>query len=124
MADAPAIARIDSTQLQRVFDNILSNSIRYRGDNAGKLTIKLWREENSLRINCTDSGVGVPEETLASLFDSFYRTDKARQDVVKGSGLGLAVSKEIIKQMNGEIWVELPENGGLTIAIKLPYAAD
>ena len=61
---------------------------------------------------------------LDKLFDSFYRTDKARTGVAAGSGLGLAITKRIIEQLRGEIWAQATEPQGLTICIRLPMQED
>ena len=60
------------------------------------------------------------EDQIPRVFDQFYRTDEARSNVADGSGLGLAVSKEIIRAMNGTIEARNTPGGGLTILIRLP----
>lgn len=64
------------------------------------------------------------KDELAKIFDIFYGTDPARSSIIKGSGLGLAVVKEIVIGMNGEVSAEETADGGLTILIKIPLEED
>ena len=115
-----ACVSIDRMQFQRVIDNLLTNSWKYRrGDRSGVKLI-LSDRENQLQLDFIDDGIGVGDEDLPKLFDSFYRTDPARSNVAKGSGLGLAIVKQIILGMKGTIWAEQNPAGGLVIRIVLP----
>ena len=121
--ETPAFVQLDNDLMTRVLDNILSNSIKYRREH-GSLNIRLYREADSLCLDFIDNGCGVADEELDKLFDSFYRTDKARTGVAAGSGLGLAITKRIIEQLRGEIWAQATEPQGLTICIRLPMQED
>lgn len=117
--------RIDRMQFQRVVENLVENSLKYKRGEIGTLTISLKNEaEGYLRLEFADDGVGVAAADLTRLFDSFFRTDPARTNVGKGSGLGLAIVKQIITTMGGKIWAENGESGGLTICILLPIAGE
>lgn len=117
--------RIDRMQFQRVVENLVENSLKYKRSEIGNLTISLKDEENGqLRLEFADDGVGVAVSELSKLFESFYRTDPARTNVSKGSGLGLAIVKQIITTMQGKIWAENGKSGGLTICILLPVAGE
>lgn len=113
---------IDRTQFQRVVENLVENSLKYRLSKIGNLTISLKNEKNQLKLEFADNGTGVAANDLVKLFDSFYRTDPARTNVSRGSGIGLAIVKQIIMTMQGKIWAENGKNGGLTICILLPIA--
>jgi len=116
---------IDRMQFQRVVENILENSLKYKRGEIGNLTVSLENEgEQQLRLEFADDGPGVTTPELAKLFDSFYRTDPARTNVSKGSGLGLAIVKQIITTMHGNIWAKNGKSGGLTICILLPIARE
>ena len=122
-ADFPV--RIDRMQFQRVVENLVENSLKYKRGEIGNLTVSLKKEaENQLRLEFADDGAGVAAADLAKIFDSFYRTDPARTNAGKGSGLGLAIVKQIIATMQGTIWAENGESGGLTICILLPIAGE
>lgn len=111
---------LDRIQFQRVLDNVLSNALKYRDSDNGSLTVRLAAKDGGYLIECEDRGRGVAQEDLGRIFESFYRTDKARADVAKGSGLGLAVTARIIEAMNGRIWARPAVSKGLCICIWLP----
>lgn len=112
---------IDRLQFQRVIDNLLENSWKYRrGDRSGVQLRLSNRADHKLQLHFIDDGIGVENKDLSKLFDSFYRTDPARSNVAKGSGLGLAIVKRIILGMKGTICAEQNPAGGLIIRIVLP----
>ena len=113
--------RLDRQQFQRVVENILGNSLKYKDQDIGHLCITLTDNgEGDYLLAFADDGCGVEEGELSKLFESFYRTDKARTNVAKGSGLGLAVVQQIIQAMKGRIWAQATVPKGLTICITLP----
>ncbi|WP_437794711.1 sensor histidine kinase [Mitsuokella multacida] len=111
---------LDRIQFQRVLDNVLSNALKYRDSDNGSLTVRLAAKDGGYFIECEDRGRGVAQEDLGRIFESFYRTDKARADVAKGNGLGLAVTARIIEAMKGRIWGRPAVPKGLCICIWLP----
>lgn len=119
---APALVRVDAMQLHRVLDNILTNAVKYTEEGRGRLQLSLTETETAVHLTLTDNGKGVKEAELPSLFQAFYRTDKARTQVAKGSGLGLAICQSIIEAMHGKIWAESAVPRGLRICIDLPRA--
>ncbi len=116
--------KIDHFQFQRVIENICKNSARYKKGASGHLQIDVTKAGHFCRISCADDGCGVPESDLKKLFDSFYRTDKARSHTEKGSGLGLAIAKRIIEGLNGTIEAKKSDLGGLCIEICLPLEGE
>lgn len=124
--DVPqAYISIDRTQFQRVVENIIENSIKYKDSPMGQLHITIRHgAAGMIDLLFADAGQGIADAAdLPKLFDSFYRTDKARSHVAKGSGLGLAVVKQIITTMGGTIWAAQTVPKGLTIGIALPEGA-
>lgn len=117
-------AYIDGNELKRVFDNLFTNTIRYRERTKSVVTIRLDKIEEGAWITITfsDDGPGVPEESLERIFETFYRADGARSQAGKGSGIGLAVVKEIIAGHGGEVHAKNYQ--GLTVIIKLPAAKE
>lgn len=111
---------IDRNEMKRVLDNLFTNTIRYRTKPYSKVTISLRRIENSAVVEFvfSDDGPGVPKESLERIFESFYRVDGARSNAGEGSGIGLAVVKEIIAGHKGIVHAE--NRGGLAIIIHLP----
>ncbi|HXK45100.1 MAG TPA: HAMP domain-containing sensor histidine kinase, partial [bacterium] len=94
--------------------NILDNAIRAMPD-GGKLNISCMIEDDMVRIEISDTGVGIPEENLEKIFEPFFTTDKK-----KGTGIGLALTKKIIESHNGNIQVNSKIGAGTTFVIKLP----
>ena len=86
----------------------------------GKLDVYISATSDIIKIKLVDHGQGVDPNDLSKLFESFYRTDKARTNAHNGSGLGLAIVKRIIEGMHGSIHAALTNGGGLTICIELP----
>lgn len=112
--------QIDREELKRVFDNLFTNTVKYRTADKSRVLISLKRTLAGTDIELTfqDDGPGVPEESLERIFDSFYRVDDSRSQSEKGSGIGLAVVKEIILGHGGKVRAENRE--GLAIIIHLP----
>lgn len=110
---------IDVLQVQRVLDNLISNSIKY--NDKDKVIIKFYvyvLNINEVAIEVSDNGIGVLEKDLGKIFESFYRVDQSRSTKIEGSGLGLAICKSIIEAHNGKI--SAISKDGLTIRITLP----
>ena len=120
----PAIVSIDPEQLQRVLVNIIENSLKYKDNEMGHLEISLQEEMDGFRLSLSDDGPGVPTESLPHLFDAFYRSDPARQNPNRGSGLGLTIAEGAVRRMNGKTHAEIGNNGGLAIVIWLPKAEE
>lgn len=118
---AAAPVKLDLDQFARVLQNIVGNSLKYRKGEQVRLAIAADPADgHSVLLSFADDGQGVPQEQLEKIFESFYRTDRARSHVAKGSGLGLAITKKIIETMGGRIWAEPTKPQGLTICIELP----
>ncbi len=112
---------IDVDRFSRVISNIISNSVKYaRDDVKGKVSIIIDEYEHSVIIEISDNGIGVDKESLPKIFDTMYRADPARTRVSQGSGLGLAVCKQIVELHSGSIWARSSEGEGLSIFISLP----
>ncbi len=113
----------DDEKMENVLYNLLSNAFKYTPEN-GKiaLTVREQTPENqkpSLSIEVKDNGVGVKKEQMEKIFDRFYRT--AGDTHTKGTGIGLALTKELVDAMNGSVIVTRNENHGSTFIVTLPY---
>jgi two-component system sensor histidine kinase BaeS len=109
----------DSDRLQQLFSNLIENTLRY-ADSPATLKIGHERTANRLLLFFEDSGPGVPEASLAKLFDRLYRVDKSRSRTQGGTGLGLSICKSIVTAFGGEIRAANAADGGLRIEIELP----
>ncbi len=112
---------LDTDRFVRVIDNIISNSVKYRRkDVQGKITFTLSEYAHTVIFEIKDNGMGVDTESLPHIFEMSFRADKARSNVHEGSGLGLAVCKEIVELHGGMIWAQSEAGQGLSIFISLP----
>lgn len=110
--------KLDCKEMNRVFLNILENSVKYKKDDFGSVRMKLYEKENRVIMEITDNGKGVSDDELSNLFLSFYRGDSSRTNPSEGSGLGLSISKHIVEAHDGEIIAE--NMNGLILKIILP----
>jgi two-component system phosphate regulon sensor histidine kinase PhoR len=106
----------DEDLLNQVFINLLDNAIKYTPRN-GKITIRSRESNNRLVTTITDTGVGIPHESLSRVFERFYRVDKARSRNQGGTGLGLAIVKHIVESHGGEVMVESEVGKGSTFGV-------
>ena len=106
------------TDLQITF-NLAENGIKYNTP-GGKLHLSLHRQEENGILQITDTGVGIPEDALSSIFERFYRVDKARSRKSGGAGLGLSIVKTMVERNNGEVTVESAVGQGTTFTLTFP----
>lgn len=113
----PVTVLASRDQLRQVFINIISNAMDAM-PNGGILSLATGiRNKKTMAITITDTGIGIAEENLEKIFDSFFTTKK---DIVKGVGLGLSVCYGFIKDMGGDIQVESKLDEGTTFILSLP----
>lgn len=103
----------DPSQIKLVIENLLDNAIRYIKDK-GKILIKLKKQESDLYFEIQDSGVGIPKADQKYIFQKFFRSENILKYQTQGSGLGLYISKAIIKRSGGKIGFKSEENKGST----------
>jgi two-component system, OmpR family, phosphate regulon sensor histidine kinase PhoR len=97
------IALADADRLNQVFSNLIDNAIKY-GRNDGLVTVKARLTEGKIEMAVHDDGPGIPPDSLARVFERFYRVDKARSRDQGGTGLGLAIVKHIVQSHGGKVW--------------------
>lgn len=104
----------DSIQLQNVLINLILNSIQSIGNDQGKITINLEKEDESDKITIEDTGSGIPESSLELIFEPLYTTKQ------NGTGLGLVSCKNIIESHKGKIYAQNSSKGGVIFTILIP----
>ncbi|MCG0276180.1 MAG: cell wall metabolism sensor histidine kinase WalK [Thermosediminibacteraceae bacterium] len=109
----------DRDKMEQVFQNILSNAIKYTPE-GGSIFVKAENKENWVQISIKDTGIGIPEEDLPRIFERFYRVDKTRSRELGGTGLGLSIAREIVQAHEGDIKVQSKQGQGTEVIIKLP----
>lgn len=112
---------IDPDRLFQVLHNLLSNAVKFTNEGVIKLEATIT-EADELHLVVVDSGAGIPEEDLESIFTKFHqvRWDEAQGPKPYGTGLGLAICKQIIEHYGGRIWAESPAAGGAALHFILP----
>ena len=113
---------VDRDRITQVVENLLNNAMKYSPDGSDIL-VRIKETHKSIIFSITDQGLGIPQQSLPHLFERFYRVDKARSREQGGTGLGLALSKEIIELHGGRIWAESIEGKGSTFSFELPYSS-
>lgn len=112
-------ASIDSERIGQVLINLLSNAERFTPE-AGEISVRAWQDDGSALVSVSDSGPGIPKADLPNVFERFWREDRSRVRTSGGTGLGLAVAKELIESHGGEIWAESEEGNGATFTFSIP----
>lgn len=108
----------DSTQLSQVFQNLISNAIKFRGEETPEIWISAKKEEDRWVFSVADNGIGIDPKHSERIFKVFQRLHKRRE--YSGTGIGLAVVKRIIERHGGEIWVESELGKGSTFYFTIP----
>ena len=112
----------DADKVRQVLVNLLDNAVKYSPD-GGEVEVRLEEQEGRMRFSVRDHGLGVPPAEQTRIFDKFYRLDPQLTRGVGGTGLGLYICRELVRRMNGRIWVASGEGPGSTFFFELPLAA-
>jgi signal transduction histidine kinase len=109
----------DGNNLEGVFTNLVNNAIKYTPE-GGEITIRVKGEGKNVRVEVSDTGIGISKEDLPRIFDRFYRVKSEKTRQIVGTGLGLSIVKHIVEAHLGTISVESEEGGGSTFTVVLP----
>jgi two-component system phosphate regulon sensor histidine kinase PhoR len=109
----------DRNMLYELFFNLIENAVKYNRE-GGKVSVATSENDEKVTVTVSDTGIGIPEESLPFIFDRFYRVDKSRSKKTGGTGLGLAIVKHIAELHNAEISVKSVVGAGTEINIELP----
>ena len=115
----PVNAEVDATKLSLAFSNLIENGIKYNNEN-GWVRVSLNADHKYFYVTVADSGIGIPEESIAHIFERFYRVDKSHSREIGGTGLGLAIARSAIVMHRGAIRVYSKENEGTTFSVRIP----
>ena len=110
-------------RLEELFDNLITNAVKYTPENGGTITVDAKEEKGQITVSITDTGIGITEEHKKHIFDEFYKADESRHEI-SSAGLGLSICKRIIEKHGGKIWVEslgLGKGSTFYFTLKLPY---
>lgn len=115
--DLPPLS-VEQFHLIQLFQNLISNAIKYRSDQPPHVRISCNREDAYWKICIKDNGIGIPPEYRDQVFKVFKRLHE--KDKYPGTGIGLAICQKIVERYGGSIWIESGEDTGSTICITLP----
>ncbi|MBN7815216.1 hybrid sensor histidine kinase/response regulator [Algoriphagus pacificus] len=117
LGDLPKTIVSDSELLYQVFENLLSNSVKYSKEGKS-VDFKLDFKDQKLLATFSDKGIGIPKKEQSQLFDRFFRAHNV--GIIEGSGLGLSIVKKCVEVLGGEITFESEENKGTTFYVSIP----
>ena len=122
-SDIPAKLYGDELRIKQVLTNLLSNAVKYTKE--GSVTLKVffqWKDEETIELGFSviDTGMGIKQEDLSKLFDSFKRLDISKNRNIEGTGLGLNIAKRLVELMQGSITVESEYGKGSTFTVLIP----
>lgn len=111
----------DQPAFERIFINILGNSSKFT-DAGGKISVATIRQGDWIQIEISDTGVGIPEKELPNIFDRFHQVDASSTRKYQGTGIGLALVKELTEKQGGDIKVRSKLGEGTTMILRFPVA--
>jgi PAS domain S-box-containing protein len=117
-ASLPPVAA-DAGQLRQVLSNLIDNAIKYSPD-GGRVTLALAVRDHHVQFAVADRGLGIPQVEQGRIFDKFYRLDPGMARGIGGTGLGLYICRELVRRVNGRIWLESETGDGSTFFVELP----
>ncbi|MCP3683642.1 MAG: response regulator, partial [bacterium] len=112
----------DENRLQQIMYNIIGNAIKFT--ETGSVTVSAIAKEDNMEVRVADTGIGIPKEKIARVFESFEQAEGSTARVYGGTGLGLAVTKQLLELHGGEIRVESTEGTGSTFSFTLPISSE
>lgn len=119
LSELPTYIQADRRRVELILFNLLSNAVKFTPQ-GGKVFLRVWLEEAVVVLQVEDTGIGIPEQQHALLFEKFQQLDPSYQRQYEGTGLGLALTKELVEVHGGWIKVESTIGQGSTFTVYLP----
>ena len=116
--DPLPIVRADATQLAQLFQNLIANAIKFRGDRAPRIHVSATHVGDAWRFSIADNGIGMEPQYFERIFMVFQRLHTRKK--YQGTGIGLAICKKVVERHGGRIWVESQFGSGATFFFTLP----
>ena len=113
----------DPGQLHQVLVNLVDNAIKYSPE-GGPVSLSVANGNGAIRFTIADAGLGIPASEHRRIFEKFYRLDPDMTRGIGGTGLGLYICRELVRRMDGKIWVESKLGEGSTFFVELPAAGE
>lgn len=115
----PVTAEVDEVKMTLIMTNLVENAIKYNKEH-GWVKVELDADHQYFTFKVSDSGLGIPEDSLAHIYERFYRVDKSHSKDIGGTGLGLAITKSAVLMHRGSITVTSVEGEGTSFTVKIP----
>lgn len=115
----PVVAEVDEVKMTLAMTNLVENAIKYNKEH-GWVRVTLDADHQFFTFQVSDSGIGIPEDSLAHIYERFYRVDKSHSREIGGTGLGLAITKSVVLMHRGSITVTSTEGEGSSFLVKIP----
>lgn len=115
---AGIMAYIDAYRFEQMVNNLLDNAVKYTKE--GSITLSVSLVDNELIFECSDTGIGIPEDLISRVFERFFVVDKSRSRKLGGTGLGLSIVKHIVNLHQGKIRLESTIGKGSRFIVRLP----
>lgn len=112
-------AEVDEVKMTLILSNLVENAIKYNKEH-GWVKVMLDADHQYFTLQISDSGIGIPQESVAQIYERFYRVDKSHSREIGGTGLGLAITKNAVLMHRGSIAVSSKEGEGTTFTVKIP----
>ena len=117
--DARAEAEVDTDALRQILLNLLDNAIKY-GPEDQTVRVSLQQRTDSIRLSVCDQGPGIPRADREKIWGGYYRLERERDSAIAGTGIGLAVVRELVTLQGGSVRVVDSEDGGACFVIEIP----
>ena len=115
------LAEVDEVKMSLILTNLVENAIKYNREQ-GKVEVTLDADHQFFTVQVSDTGIGIPEESLNQIYERFYRVDKSHSREIGGTGLGLAITRNAVLLHRGSIKAESVEGEGPTFVVKIPLS--
>lgn len=115
----PVVAEVDEVKMTLIMSNLVENAIKYNKEH-GWVKVVVDADHQYFTFEVSDSGIGIPEDSLTQIYERFYRVDKSHSREIGGTGLGLAIAKNAVLAHRGFITVTSTEGEGTSFLVKIP----
>ncbi|MDP3352873.1 MAG: ATP-binding protein [Flavobacteriaceae bacterium] len=118
LSDAETILKSDAIKINSIMTNVLKNAIKFT--HQGSIEFGCYIQDQNFEFYIKDTGIGIPKDRQAFIFDRFVMADIEDKNVYEGSGLGLSIAKSYVDMLGGQLWVESEEGKGTTFYFTIP----
>lgn len=112
--------KTDALRLQQIFNNMLSNAIKFTHEGFIEFGIKEIIKDREIIFYVKDTGIGIDKKYQQKIFDRFFKIEDSKNTLYRGTGLGLAITKHLVETLGGKIWLESEPNKGSTFFFSIP----